>query len=178
MEANLSSFAVQKAGQEEIGDGAFAANFCNASGMFAYISVPTGCVYQPGPCDEDGWRNSKAFLGFVGDMTFTLLVDGISPKAVPVSGPSDEVVWVDRTPTCSNRASRDVNVNLAADNSLLGWSRGSTLYDKDHTCSVTNVGRTITQFVPKSDIDSAKVEAFVAKRIAAKKLSCKPFEAA
>jgi hypothetical protein len=111
-------------------------------------------------------------------MTFTLLVDGISPKAVPVSGPSSEVVWVDRTSTCSNRTNRDMNVTLAADNSLLGWSRGSTIYDKDHSCSVANIGRTITQFVPKSVVDSAEVEAFVAKRIAAGKLSCKPFQAA
>ena len=64
------------------------ANFCNASGMFAYVSGQTGCFYQQAICDPSGWRNSVAFLGLVGDMTFTLMIDGISPKAVPVPGSS------------------------------------------------------------------------------------------
>lgn len=180
MDVNSSSFAMQKIGGKKDAN-TFTANFCNASGMFAYVSGQTGCFYQQAICDPSGWRNSVAFLGLVGDMTFTLMIDGISPKAVPVPGPNSEVVWVDRIRTCSNKANRDVNVTLAADSSLLGWSRGSTVYGppgKDRTCTVINIGRTITQFAPTSDIDGAQVEAFVRKRIASENLSCQPFQAA
>jgi hypothetical protein len=183
LDVNTETFALQQTG----GVSFFTANFCNASGMYAYVSAPSGCYYQrAGPfCDKDGWMNSVAFLALVHDNTLELLVSGISPKAVPVpAGPRGrgEVVWMDRTPTCPNLdASRDVNVTLAANNSLLSWSRGSTLYgppgSKPRSCTVTNDVYTITHFAPTSDgIDSAKVEAFVAERIAAEKLACHPFQ--
>ena len=66
----------------------------------------------------------------------------LSCKVLVVLGPNSEVVWVDRIRTCSNKANRDVNVTLAADSSLLGWSRGSTVYGppgKDRTCTVPNL---------------------------------------
>ena len=179
LDVNTKTFVLHQTG----GMSFFTANFCNASGMFAYVSAPTGCYYQSaGPfCDKDGWMNSEAFLELVHDNTFELLVDGISPQAVPVPGPSGEVVWMDRTPTCPNLdANRDVNVTLAADNSLLSWSRGSTMYgppgSKPRSCTVSNDVYTVTRFAPTSDIDSAKVEAFVARRIAAEKLTCHPFQ--
>ena len=186
--ANTKTFAVLKTGGTS---SYFTANFCNASGMFAYVSYQepgasqVACYYQragpAGVCDQDGWMNSKAFLGLVHDSTFELLVEGISPKAVPVPGPGGEVVWMYRTPTCPNLdASRDVNVTLAANDSLLSWSRGSTLYgppgSKPRSCTVTNDVFTVTSFAPTSGIENAAVGAFVAKRIAAEKLVCLKFQ--
>jgi hypothetical protein len=182
LDVNAEAFALQKTG----GLGYFTANFCNASGMFAYVSAATGCYYQrggpAGVCDINGWRNAEAFLGLVHDNTFELLVHGIGPDAVRVPGPSGEVVWMDRTPTCPNLdANQDVNVTLAADNvTLLGWSRGSTVYGPPGTtprsCNVSNDVYDVTQFAPTSDIDSDKVGAFVAERIAAERLACSPFQ--
>ena len=71
LSVNTTAFAMRKtggtAGQH------FTANFCNASGLFAYASGESGCYYQrggrAGVCDNDGWANSVAFLGLVHDMS-------------------------------------------------------------------------------------------------------------
>ena len=169
---------MQKTGGSSTDANDFSANFCNATGMFAYVSFPSGCYYQKTSCDIHGWKdNSVPFLGLVRDETFTLLINGINQKAVPVPGPGREVVWMVRAPACSGHASRDVNVTLAADNSLLSWSHGSSIVNPiDHSCSVANWRKTITQFRPTSDLDGAKVEAFVRHRIAVEGLHCKPFQ--
>lgn len=184
LDVNTTTFAMRQTGGTA-GQHSFTANFCNASGMFAYFSAQSGCYYQraglAGACDYDGWMNSRAFLGLVHDSTFELLVKGISLKAEAVPGPSGEVVWMDRTPTCPNlAANRDDNVTLAANDSLLGWSRGSTIYgppgSNPRSCTVANDAYMVTRFVPSSDIDSAQVGAFVAGRIAAQQLVCHPFQ--
>ena len=77
-------------------------------------------------------------------------------------------------------ANRDDNVTLAANDSLLGWSRGSTIYgppgSNPRSCTVANDVYMVTRFAPSSDIDSAQVGAFVAGRIAAQQLVCHPFQ--
>ena len=42
LDVNAEAFALQKTG----GLSYFTANFCNASGMYAYVSAPSGCYYQ------------------------------------------------------------------------------------------------------------------------------------
>ena len=83
--------------------------------------------------------------------------------------------------TCPNgSANRDINVTIAANNSLLGWSRGSTIFgppgSNPRSCAVANDVYTVTHFEPSSDVDSANVGAFVAKRIASRQLVCHPFQ--
>jgi hypothetical protein len=174
MEGNTKTFALKKTGGSQ-DEHAFEAIFCNATGLYTFFSAQAGmCYYQHSKtCDDNGFRNAVAFLTFARDDTLSLLVNGIDSQSVPFSSSSGNVVWSERTPTCSNELFLDVNVTLSSDNDLLAWSKGSSVVNPlDHSCKVTNRGRTFTAFVPTSTITSKMVETFVAGRISAEGLDC------
>ena len=130
------------------------------------------CYFQKSACDADGFSNSVAFLAFARDDTLSLLYHGINRDSVPDTSGGD-VVWVERTPTCSNQSFLDVNVTLAQNGNLLAWSHGSSVVNPiDHSCTVNNIGREFTKFVPTSSVINSDVETFVSKRIASEELDC------
>ena len=170
-QADMDQFVVRTTGGRQ-NSKAFSAVFCNSTGMFAYYSsMPGNCFYQRSTCDRKGFQYA---LNFLHDDTLSLMANGIDPKATRLKGASGEVVWDVRSRTCSNTSIMDNNVTFASDSvTLIGWAKGGAVVDPiSRSCSVHYTTETISHFLPTTEIDSTKVEAFAMGRIDSEGLYC------
>lgn len=128
----------------------FTTNFCNATGMFAYVSAASGCYYQRGgSAISTGGGTQRPDLPWVGARQY---VRAARPR---------------------HRPGRGASAGSERRGGLIARQHGVRAPGHD-TAQLQHEQRRLRRH-RSSDIDSDKVRAFVAERIAVERLACSPF---